>query len=213
MERAISDLEKQTRRIAILEAAYVLYSARDYADISMQQIAQAAGLAKGTLYLYFKTKESLFLALYEQQLGQWLDVVDQWLSSACTPDTVARFIVQSLQARPHFLRLAAILHPIIEYNIDYETAFDFKARLLQRITQTGTLLERCLAFLDPGQGVRYFLHLNALIIGLQQSTSAAPVVQQVLQHEKLKPFRVDLFEELEFLLRNLLYGLTYRKDT
>ena len=53
------DLEK---RAAILEAAKDLFTVRGYAGVSMDAIAQAAGVSKLTVYNHFEDKETLFLA-------------------------------------------------------------------------------------------------------------------------------------------------------
>lgn len=53
------DLEK---RAAILEAAKELFTERGYAGVSMDAIAQAAGVSKLTVYNHFEDKETLFLA-------------------------------------------------------------------------------------------------------------------------------------------------------
>jgi TetR/AcrR family transcriptional repressor of mexJK operon len=53
------DLEK---RAAILEAAKDLFTERGYAGVSMDAIAQAAGVSKLTVYNHFEDKQALFLA-------------------------------------------------------------------------------------------------------------------------------------------------------
>lgn len=58
----------ETRREAILEAALREFSAKGYACARMEDIAQRAGVAKGTLYLYFRDKEGLFQGLAESVL-------------------------------------------------------------------------------------------------------------------------------------------------
>lgn len=55
--------EKEQRRKAIVDAAESLFFSRDYDNVSMDEIAKEAELGKGTLYLYFKDKESLFFAV------------------------------------------------------------------------------------------------------------------------------------------------------
>ena len=52
------DLEK---RAAILEAAKVLFPARGYDGVSMDAIAQAAGVSKLTVYSHFQDKDTLFV--------------------------------------------------------------------------------------------------------------------------------------------------------
>lgn len=53
----------EQRRAEILEAALKLYSSKGFHETTMEEVAQAAGVAKGTVYLYFQSKEHLLLAL------------------------------------------------------------------------------------------------------------------------------------------------------
>lgn len=55
--------EKKQRRNDIIAVAEKLFFDRDYDSVSMDDIAKEIGLGKGTLYLYFKSKESLFYAV------------------------------------------------------------------------------------------------------------------------------------------------------
>jgi len=52
----------ETRPGEILDAALALFRERGYADTSMQHIAQAAGVATGTVYLYFAAKDDILAA-------------------------------------------------------------------------------------------------------------------------------------------------------
>ncbi len=52
----------------ILAAASRLFVERGYAATRMEEIAAAAGVTKGTLYLYFKSKEELFRAMVEESV-------------------------------------------------------------------------------------------------------------------------------------------------
>lgn len=55
--------EKEQRRTEIVDAAERLFIAKGYDGVSMDDVAKETELAKGTLYLYFKNKESLFFAV------------------------------------------------------------------------------------------------------------------------------------------------------
>ncbi len=52
-------IDKDTKRDALVAAAAAVFAARGYRNATMEEIAQAAGVAKGTLYLYFQDKEAL----------------------------------------------------------------------------------------------------------------------------------------------------------
>ena len=55
--------EASTRSDAIVDAAGILFARFGYRRTSMDDIAREVGVAKGTLYLYFPSKEALFCAL------------------------------------------------------------------------------------------------------------------------------------------------------
>jgi TetR/AcrR family transcriptional regulator len=55
--------EKELRRNEIIDAAEKLFFKKGYEGVSMDDVAKETQLAKGTLYLYFKNKESLFFAV------------------------------------------------------------------------------------------------------------------------------------------------------
>ena len=56
---------KSGRKGEIIEAAAKLFSNKSYHDVTMDQIAQEVGVAKGTIYLYFDSKEKLYLEILE----------------------------------------------------------------------------------------------------------------------------------------------------
>jgi Transcriptional regulator len=55
--------EKAARRTAIAETAERLFAAKGYDGVAMDDVAREAQLAKGTLYLYFDNKDSLYFAV------------------------------------------------------------------------------------------------------------------------------------------------------
>jgi AcrR family transcriptional regulator len=69
----------EERRAQILDAAAGLFSDRPVEDVSMAQIAQRAGVAKGLPYHYFDSKDELLAALRERYLSEWYEVAEAWL--------------------------------------------------------------------------------------------------------------------------------------
>jgi len=101
----------RTRRI-ILEAAYLLFTSQGYAATSMRQIAENSGLALGSMYNHFASKEELFEAIVAerhpyQQIMPLLkeaqgDSMDEFVRNA------ANRLVDELGKRPEFLNLMLI---------------------------------------------------------------------------------------------------------
>ena len=63
------------RREAILDAALAEFSARGFAAARLDDIAGRAGVAKGTLYLYFRDKKTLFKELVRSRLSPLVDAI------------------------------------------------------------------------------------------------------------------------------------------
>ncbi|MFZ0930807.1 MAG: TetR family transcriptional regulator [Syntrophobacteraceae bacterium] len=57
---------------AILDAAKKIFAEKDFAKATISEIASLAGVADGTIYEYFQSKEDILLAIAEDQLGSYL---------------------------------------------------------------------------------------------------------------------------------------------
>ncbi len=209
--RAITDEQRIERRQTLLKATWNLFQKHTYEEINISDVATEAGLAKGTVYLYFKTKEELFLAVQGQQLGAWFDDLDRRLQEQVgsgDAGQVAALICSSLTEHPAMARLFAILHPVLEQNVEYEVALKFKRMLLERITKIGALVEANLPYLAPGQGVQLALWAYTVTLGLQQLVNPAPVIRLILANEPdLAPFALDFCGECRAMLTAMFLGV------
>ncbi|HEU0300741.1 MAG TPA: TetR family transcriptional regulator [Longimicrobium sp.] len=211
MRRARSEDEKTERRNAILATAWRMYTREpSFAAFTMAALAREAGLAKGTLYLYFRTKEELFLALLENGFGAWFDSMDRRLDDGhgeWTPERVADVVLASIAGRETLARLLSILPGIVEHNVEFDAALRFKRQVMHRAEVTGHRLEARLPFLRAGQGARFLVHLHALVIGVWQLAQPSPVIRRVMETPELAPARVDFEEDLRLLITALLKGM------
>src|SRR5215471_5565987 len=65
--------KKESTRQAILQAALALFAQKGFYRTTTKAISQKAGIAEGTLFNYFETKEDLALYFFEQELGGVID--------------------------------------------------------------------------------------------------------------------------------------------
>ena len=101
MQRARSEEAKDTRRQALLDAALNEFFERGFAAARMDDIARRAGLSKGTLYLYFDSKEALFASLIEVFA---LPNVEQLEAAAATATGAADAIRAMVRLAPVLVR-------------------------------------------------------------------------------------------------------------
>ncbi|AUX40831.1 TetR family transcriptional regulator [Sorangium cellulosum] len=220
--RARKEEQKEERRQIIIDAAWQLFQETPYPEVTMAQVAERTRLAKGTLYLYFTTKEELFLAVVDQELTKWFEDVNLHLraldasrgeahtarprpartrrGAAAPPKdaaaNVAALLATSLAARSAMTRLLTILHSVLEQNVSYEAALRFKLSLLTNVERTGSLLERCLPSLSPGQGGPLLIRMYALVIGMRQVCDPSDVIRDIRSRPDMALFRIDFGEEL-----------------
>jgi AcrR family transcriptional regulator len=64
------DIVSEFRSAEILGAARKVFALKGFSDATMDEIAAAAGIAKGTIYLYFPTKRDIYLAALKEGLTE-----------------------------------------------------------------------------------------------------------------------------------------------
>lgn len=74
--------KSETTITGILSAAERLFLAKNYSDVSMDDIAAAAGVTKGALYHHFETKEALYVAMMQAFFKEYEELYDAEMQSA-----------------------------------------------------------------------------------------------------------------------------------
>ncbi|HEY4123321.1 MAG TPA: TetR/AcrR family transcriptional regulator [Rhizomicrobium sp.] len=88
---------KQARPQEILDAALVCFAEKGFAAARMDDIADQAGVTKGTIYLYFKNKEAVFKALVRESIGVRVDeILEQVRKSNAPARDILRMMVSNL---------------------------------------------------------------------------------------------------------------------
>jgi AcrR family transcriptional regulator len=72
---------KAERPHEILEAAFAEFSRNGYATTTLEQIAERAGVTKGTIYVYFESKEQLFITMVRGLMKMTLDTLQEMLET------------------------------------------------------------------------------------------------------------------------------------
>jgi AcrR family transcriptional regulator len=199
-KRAIYDDEKEVRRGQILAAARKLFGQSGGSLPTVTEVAERAGIAKGTVYLYFQTKEELYVAYYEELLLELLTEM-RALSKDGKKD-VPRRIVDAIcgftEAHPDFLRLASLMNGVLEQNVSEEFVHGYKSRLAAALVTTATDLARAFPELSLAEAAQLFLRTYAFAVGLWQQSDLPPVVRKLLtKRPELALFKVDFQPELK----------------
>ncbi|AHF08125.1 TetR/AcrR family transcriptional regulator [Desulfitobacterium metallireducens] len=89
----IASREEKFQRI--LDAATEAFAESGYYQCQVSKIARLAGVADGTIYLYFKNKEEILIRLFEVRMGHFIDRIRSGLESCETTRMRLRTIIQT----------------------------------------------------------------------------------------------------------------------
>lgn len=97
------------RRLAIIETAARLFADLGYNDCEMERVATEIGVAKGTLYLYFKGKQELFYACVDLGMRQMQEAVLGAAQKIADPferiSLAIRVYLQFFEQHPQYVEL------------------------------------------------------------------------------------------------------------
>ena len=88
---------KDERSPEILDAALASFAEKGFAATRMEDVARRAGISKGTIYLYFDSKEALFKALARASIGAQLALVRAHVAAHDGPSAqLLRFVIGAI---------------------------------------------------------------------------------------------------------------------
>ena len=209
-QRARSAEDKDLRRAQLIAAATQLFADADFDAVTIARVADAAGVAKGTAYIYFATKEALFLELVRAELLLWLDELVlklRRLRARNLSDAVPAAMARSLAEHPALCRLLILLHTVIEPKIDAASAADFKYFLRDLLSRISAEIVNKLPAMQAEQAQTLVLQMHALVISVAQLSSPPPVIAQVIaDNPELQFMQIDFESFLRSTLTTLVRG-------
>ncbi|MGB2239161.1 MAG: TetR/AcrR family transcriptional regulator [Pseudomonadales bacterium] len=181
-QRARSAEQKALRRQVVLEVAETYFREVGYEAFSMAQLAKKAGLVKGTLYLYFTTREELFLTLYEQSLMRWGHVFIGSLSEPMTSRAYAERLYSTALMDGAFLPLLIRLEHVIEHNVSISRLIQSKRVFIRQVEAfaeaTSTVLQ-----LSEAQAREVVKTMGVLLIGATRSDQGPSLDNEALPQD------------------------------
>ena len=91
--RTKKDVVTEFRTAGILEAARGVFAKKGFSQATVDDIASAAGVAKGTVYLYYESKRDIYFAALKFGIEQMYGKLDEELKNASTPEEKLRTLI------------------------------------------------------------------------------------------------------------------------
>ena len=132
------------RREEIVNACERLYETMSFKDITLKEIGQIVPFSRPTIYNYFRTKEEIFLALFEREYRRWNEdlsaIIEQ--NEALTPRQLANAVARSLEKRTQLLRLLSMNNYDMEANSRPEQLTTFKQAYGESMEKIRAILKK-----------------------------------------------------------------------
>jgi TetR/AcrR family transcriptional regulator, fatty acid metabolism regulator protein len=111
------------KRDAILRAAIDTFAVRGYFNAQVADVARAAGVAAGTVYLYFKNKDDLLVSIFERSMREGLTNSRAAVADLADPPERLRRL-----ARGHLARLGSDRNLAIVFQVELRQSTKFMER-------------------------------------------------------------------------------------
>ena len=136
-----------------------------YEGFSVALLASKAGVVKGTLYLYFKTREEVFLALYDQSLNRMSEAFIARLTSGMSDRAFCELLYDVAFGDSLYVPLQARLEKVIEHNVSIDSLIASKRHFLKQVDRIAAATAAAIN-LDHAQSTEFIKTLGVLIVGV-----------------------------------------------
>ncbi len=168
MVRLERNNRRDDKRGAILRAAWSMMCRYGFAKTTVGEIADHAGIAKGTVYLYFRSKEEILIALVSETNRRILDGMEKIAVSSLPPEKKIEKMVLSrameiydvVQANPHGEEVIASHKPAIVESLEW--FFRKQKKLYERVIREG-VAAGYFAEKSPGKAAETLSTLSELL--------------------------------------------------
>ncbi len=103
---AETDTHQPDKRVRITDAAVSVFARKGYHAARVSDVAKEAGVADGTIYLYFRNKEDLLLSIFEEKMDMLIQLLEHEIADIECPIEKIRIF-----SRQHFKQLRT--YPLI----------------------------------------------------------------------------------------------------
>ncbi|AKL85870.1 TetR/AcrR family transcriptional regulator [Bacillus atrophaeus] len=97
--------QKRPKYMQIIDAAVEVIAENGYHQSQVSKIAKQAGVADGTIYLYFKNKEDILISLFKEKMGQFIERMEEEIKEKQTAKEKLALVITK-----HFSLLADDRH-------------------------------------------------------------------------------------------------------
>ncbi len=173
----------ETRKEEILKACAALYETKGFKEITIKDIGAVTTLTRTGIYLYYQTKEEIFLELLAREYDAWVmemrDVMERM--PRLSRDSVASELARTLTDHPRLLRLLSMNLYEMEANSRQERLTAFKVSFGSSLETVEQMIEKYIPEMSSSDRQRFLYAFFPFIYGIYPYTSVTQKQQTAMR--------------------------------
>lgn len=198
---------KDARPEEILDAALEVFTEKGFAGTRLDEVARAAGVSKGTLYLYFKSKQEIFEAAIQHTINPRLAQVEKLVEGDDGPvDDLLGRLIREWWNNVTGSHISALPKLIISESGNFPELAEFFTRNIVRRTR-----QLFASVIQKGMDRGVFISGNATTLA---RLALAPMIQGVIWMHSLAPYDdpQDPEQYIETHIRVFIASISLRQE-
>jgi AcrR family transcriptional regulator len=207
-QRAVADEDKKLRYDAIIATAFKLIESDHTRIPSVDDLAKHAGLAKGTVYLYFPSKEELLLAVHTENSRRFFTAFITLLKQLqdAQVEDLRPVVKEHMVDNATFLPMATRCLSLMDKELSADAVVKYKMLVSGALHTAAQDLVRHFPVLTVDESVRLLQHTYATVLGLWQIMHPVPRLAEHMHAPQLQCFVRDFDTEVAEAIFSLWYG-------
>lgn len=194
--------KKGIKHQKIINAAVKVIAHNGYHQAQVAKIAREAGVADGTIYLYFKNKEDILISVFHEKMGIFIKKIEKEIEEKQTAKEKLLALISL-----HFSQLQdnhdlALLTQLELRQTNKELRMKINTVLEPYITLIGSILE---------EGIQEKLFVSDLNIKLARQMVFG-TIDEIVTNWVIKDFKYNLTELAEPVLQLLMNGFCHKSN-
>lgn len=204
---------KVAKKRMLLDEVQRQFSEKSFDAIKVEEVAKRCEVSKGTVFNYFESKETLFLALLMREYNLWfvglehLLAQQQRLTEKDLARLLNRYIDQTLDNQKRLFSLIALGHSRLEHNVNLMMAESYRRFINERGAALGYQMAQQCDSVTPIKGIKLMMTLHTFFVGHAQVAELPSVMESGLTVEAMEHYEIDLRVTLLESMKIYMLGL------
>lgn len=195
-----------SRREEIIDACAALYEKMNFKDITIKEISKYTSFTRTSIYNYFRTKEEIFLALFQREYELWIDDLTHLAgdNQRLSADDFASKLASSLEKRQRLLKLLSMNMYDMEENSSMDSLVAFKRAYGRSINALKVCLKKFFPQMTERDAENFIFTFFPFIYGIYPYTYVTEKQREAMKKAGVEFKYLSVYEMAYMEIKKLL---------